>query len=44
MKAVDFIQRVQNQEIDPVEHTHKVLLELKKINKEYNYLNVISED
>jgi len=44
MKAVEFIKKVQSKEIDPVENIHKVLEELKKINKEYNYLNTISED
>ncbi|MBS3175505.1 aspartyl/glutamyl-tRNA amidotransferase subunit A [Candidatus Woesearchaeota archaeon] len=44
MKAIDFIKKVQNKEIDIIEHTHKVLEECKKINKEYNYLNTVSED
>jgi aspartyl-tRNA(Asn)/glutamyl-tRNA(Gln) amidotransferase subunit A len=40
----DFIKKIKNNEVDIVEHTHKVLNESKKINKEYNYFNVISED
>ncbi|MDP7180786.1 MAG: Asp-tRNA(Asn)/Glu-tRNA(Gln) amidotransferase subunit GatA [Candidatus Woesearchaeota archaeon] len=44
MSNLEFIKKVQNKEIDVVEHTHKVIEETKKINKEYNYLNTISED
>jgi len=44
MKAQEFVQKVKNQEVDIIEHTHKVLDEAKKINKKYNYFNVISED
>lgn len=44
MKVHEFIKKVQNKEIDVVEHTHKVLEECKKINKEYHYLNTISEE
>ncbi len=44
MKVQEFIKKVQNKEIDIVEHTHKVIEECKKINKEYNYFNIISED
>jgi len=40
----EFIKKIRNNEIDIVEHTHKVIKECKKINKEYNYFNVISED
>jgi len=40
----EFIKKIRNNEIDIVEHTHKVIEECKKINKEYNYFNVISED
>jgi len=40
----EFIKKIGNDEIDIVEHTHKVLEECKKINKEYNYFNTISED
>lgn len=44
MKTTDFIKQVQKKEIDIVEHTHKVIEEAKKINKEYNHFNVISEN
>jgi len=44
MTTSDFIKQVQKGEIDVVEHTHKVIEECKKINKEYNYFNTISED
>ena len=40
----EFIKKIRNNEIDIVEHTHKVINECKKINKEYNYFNVIYED
>jgi len=40
----EFIKKIRNNEIDIVEHTHKVIIECKKINKEYNYFNTISED
>lgn len=43
MAVHDFIQKVKNKEIDVVENTHKVIEEIKKINKDYNYFNVISE-
>lgn len=43
MNTQEFIQKIKNNEIDIVEHTHKVLEESKKINKEYNYFNVISD-
>src|SRR3989344_5473353 len=44
MNLKEFVKQVQNKEIDIVEHTQKVLQECKKINKEYNYFNTISED
>jgi aspartyl-tRNA(Asn)/glutamyl-tRNA(Gln) amidotransferase subunit A len=44
MLAKDFIKKVQKKEIDIVEHTHKVLEECKKINKEYGYFTVFSEE
>jgi len=40
----EFINKIKNNEIDIVEHTHKVLQECKKINEEYCYFNVISEE
>jgi|TARA_Y100000310_G_scaffold282433_1_gene303638 aspartyl-tRNA(Asn)/glutamyl-tRNA(Gln) amidotransferase subunit A len=42
MKVKDFVKHVKSGNIDVVEHTKKVLDETKKINKEYNYFNVIS--
>lgn len=39
-----FIQKVKSKEIDIVEHTENVIKECKKINKEYNYFNFISEE
>ena len=39
----DFVSKVKNNEIDIVEHTHKVIEECKKINRDYNYFNVISD-
>ncbi len=44
MKTAEFVKKVQNKEIDIVEHTYKVLEAVKKINREYNYFNVISDD
>ncbi len=44
MKIQEFIKKIHNKEIDVVEHTHKVLDECRKINKEYHYFNSISED
>ena len=40
----EFIKKVQNKEIDIVEHTHKILEKTKKIDKEYNYFATISEN
>ena len=40
----DFIKKVRDNEIDIVEHTYKLVEECKEINKEYNYLNTISEE
>jgi len=44
MNTQEFIQKVRNKEIDVVEHTKKVIEECKKLNKEYHYFNIISED
>jgi len=44
MNTKEFVDKIKNNEIDIVEHTHKIINESKKINKEYNYFNVISED
>ncbi len=44
MNTKEFVKKVQNKEIDIIEHTHKVIEKVKKINKDYNYLNTISEE
>ena len=44
MRAKEFVEKARNGEIDIEEHTHKIIEECKKINYEYNYFNVISED
>ena len=44
MSNANFIKQVQEGRIDVVEHTHKVIEEIKKINKTYNYFNTISEE
>lgn len=43
MKTLNFIKQIKSGEIDVVEHTHRVIEEAKKLNKEYNYFNTISE-
>ena len=43
INCIEFVEKVKNNEIDIVEHTHKLLEECKKIDKEHNYFNVISE-
>src|SRR3990167_3943918 len=40
----DFIKKIKSQEIDVVGHTEKIIEECKEINKDYNYLNIISEE
>jgi len=40
----NFVNKIKNKEIDPVENIHKVISEIKKINKEYNYFNEVSEE
>lgn len=40
----EFIKKVQNKEIDIVEHTKKVIEEAKRINDEYNFFTTISEE
>ncbi len=44
MNIKEFAKKVKSKEIDIVEHTYKVIKECKKINKEYNYFNIISEE
>ncbi len=40
----DFLLEVKSGSLDIVEHTHKVLDQAKKLNDEFNYLNVIGEE
>ncbi|MFC1732280.1 amidase family protein [candidate division KSB1 bacterium] len=42
--ALKIVKNIQNKEIDVVENTKKVLEQVKKLNKEYNFLNTISEE
>ena len=44
MITTEFVENVRNNEIDIAEHIEKVIEECKKINKEYNYFNAISEE
>ncbi|MBT5021357.1 Asp-tRNA(Asn)/Glu-tRNA(Gln) amidotransferase subunit GatA [Candidatus Woesearchaeota archaeon] len=44
MKISEHISKVRSGEIDILDHTHKILDQTKKINKEYNYFNTLSED
>src|SRR3989338_929577 len=44
MTIQNFINQIKNNEIDIVEHTHKVIEECRKINQEYHYFNTISEE
>ena len=44
MSIKEFVEKVKSNEIDIVDHTEKVIEECKKINKECNYFNTISEE
>lgn len=44
MKASLYVEKVRNQEIDVVEYISGVLDKCKKINDEYHYFNVISDN
>lgn len=44
MNAIEFTEKARNKEIDIVEHTHKVLEKIEKINEDYNYFNIISKE
>ncbi len=44
LSVQEFIKKIQNKEIDIVEHTYKVLEETKKIDKEYNYFTTICDE
>jgi len=43
MNVKEFVEKVKSGEIDPVEHTHKTIEKIRKINSENNYFNEISE-
>ncbi|MFH1316845.1 MAG: amidase family protein [Candidatus Woesearchaeota archaeon] len=44
MNVNDFVEKVKKKEIDVVKHTKEVIEKVKKINKEFNHFNVISEE
>jgi len=44
MTICNYVKQVHSGEIDIVEQIAKVIEEIKKINKEYNYFNIISEE
>ena len=44
MGVKEFIENAKSGSIDIVEHTHRVLDESKKLAKEYNYFNTVSEE
>jgi len=44
MNIKEFVDRVKNNDLDIVEHTHEVIKRCEEINKRYHYFNVISED
>lgn len=42
MNTLEYVHKVRAGEISPVETTEKILKEIEKINKEYNYFNAVS--
>ncbi|MFW6220465.1 MAG: amidase family protein [Nanoarchaeota archaeon] len=44
MEIDDFIKKIENNEIDIVEHTKNVINDIEKINEEYNFFNTIAKD
>lgn len=40
----DFVSKVREGQVDVVEHTHKVIEECKKLNRDYHFFNAISEE
>ena len=44
MDSLKFVRQAKAGEIDVVEHTHKFLEEIKKIDKDYHFFNVIAEE
>ncbi len=43
MQCMSFAERARNNQIDILEHTHKVIEKCRKLNEEYSYFNTISE-
>ncbi|MBI2655932.1 Asp-tRNA(Asn)/Glu-tRNA(Gln) amidotransferase subunit GatA [Candidatus Woesearchaeota archaeon] len=43
MNVPEFVEKIRKNEINIVEHTEKIIEECRKINKEYNYFNTISD-
>ena len=44
MKVSEYLKKIKSKEISAVETIKGILEEAKKINKEYNYFNIISEE
>ena len=44
MDVREFVKKVKNKEVNVVEHVKDVIDKCKKINEEFNYFNVISDD
>jgi aspartyl-tRNA(Asn)/glutamyl-tRNA(Gln) amidotransferase subunit A len=44
MLSTEFVKKIHSKEIDVVKNINKVLDETEKINKEYNYFNVLSKN
>lgn len=44
MNAPEFVEQARKKEIDIVEHTHRVIEKIEKINKNYHYFNTISKE
>ncbi|MBU0461602.1 MAG: aspartyl/glutamyl-tRNA amidotransferase subunit A [Nanoarchaeota archaeon] len=44
MKSAELIRKLQSKEFSPVDHTHKVIDEVRRINKDYGYFNTISDE
>jgi len=44
MDVLEYVKKVKKEELDVEDSIRKILIEAKKVNKEYNYFNVISED
>ena len=44
MGNLELVAKIRDNEIDIVEHTHRIIEEAKKLKEDYNYFNVISEN